>query len=132
MDFNNTVADRGPENRVILMNEPERKRIIFTLFKGAALFFFGLCLLSLFLYAAGTRQGFTDAAQLLLLRLSRLLGLALSVCSAWGMICCVFPKFRDSRFRWILWAGACLLLCAFGAAVNLLTSFIIAASEGNI
>jgi hypothetical protein len=114
------------------MNEPERKRIIFTLFKGAALFFFGLCLFSLFLYAAGTRQDFTDATQLLLLRLSRSLALALSVCSVWGIICCIFLKFRDPRFRWVLRAGACLLLCAFGIAVNLLTAFIIAASEGNI
>jgi hypothetical protein len=114
------------------MKGPEKKRRVFTLFQGAALFFFGLCLFSLFLYAAGTRQGFTDATQLLLLRLSRQLGLALSVCAAWGIICCIFLKIRDPRFRWALRTGACLLLCAFGVLVNLLTSFIIAASEGNI
>jgi hypothetical protein len=113
------------------MGKPEGGRMIFTLFKGAALFFFGLCLFSLFLYAAGTRQGFTDAAQLLLLRLSRLLGLALCVCSAWGVICCFFPKFGP-RPRRALRIGAYLLLCAFGVVVNLLASFIIAASEGNI
>jgi hypothetical protein len=116
----------------MLMNGPEKKGIIFTLFQGAALFFFGLCLFSLFLYAAGTRQGFTDTTQLLLLRLSRYLSLALSVCSAWGILRCMFPKFRPPRFRWVLNIGAGILLCAFGVAVNLLTSFIIAASEGNL
>jgi hypothetical protein len=114
------------------MNKPGRKQSIFTLFQGAALFFFGLCFFSLFLYAAGTRQDFTDAAQLLLLRLSRYLALALSVCSVWGIIYCLLPKIRDPRFRRVMNIAVYLLLCAFGFAVNLLTSFIIAASEGNL
>jgi hypothetical protein len=114
------------------MNSPGNKRIFFTLLKGGILFFLGLCLFSLFLYAAGTRQGFTDRTQLLLLRLSRDLGFALSFCSAWGLIFCFFRISRGPRLRLVLGIGACLALCAFGFAVNLLASFIIAATGGNL
>jgi hypothetical protein len=115
------------------MKKPGDSRVFFTLFKAAILFFWGLCLFSLFLYAAGTRQGFTDDTQLLILRLSRDLGLALSICSVWGGIFSSILIFRGSvpRLRLALGIGACLVLCVFGIAVSFTVSFIIAAAGGN-
>jgi hypothetical protein len=102
------------------------------LFRAATLFFFGFCLFSLFLYAAGTRQEFTDKTQLLLLRLSRELGLALGLCSFWEIVFCFFQKIPGPRFRRALKIGAYLALCTFGFAISLLGSFIIAATGGNV
>jgi ABC-type transport system involved in multi-copper enzyme maturation permease subunit len=107
------------------------RQILFSLSRTAVIFFLGLCLFSLFLYAAGTRQGFADNTQLFLLGLSRNLGLALSICSIWGIFFCVFLIIRGPRLRLALRMGLYLLLCFFGIAVNLLVSFIIAAAEGN-
>jgi hypothetical protein len=113
------------------MDTSEKKPVFFALFKGMTLFFLFFCLFSLFLYAAGTRQGFTDKAQIFLLRISLNLGLMLSICSLCGIGFC-FPKIvRGPRFRYILTAGGYLCLGVFGAAVSLLVSFIIAAAGGN-
>ncbi|MDR1238639.1 MAG: hypothetical protein LBK27_00845 [Treponema sp.] len=112
------------------MNKPAKRRIFFILLRAAILFFFGLCLFSLFLYAAGTRQNFTDETQLLLLALSRNLGLALSISSVCGIGYCVWHIVRDSRFRLVVRAAAYLLLCLFGLAVEFLAAFIIAAAGG--
>ncbi|MDR1100593.1 MAG: hypothetical protein LBL28_08945 [Treponema sp.] len=101
------------------------------IFKTLSLFFLGFCLFSLFLYAAGTRQGFTDKTQLLLLRLSRGLGLVLGGCSVWTVFFCFFQKIPGPRFRRALKIGAYFALCVFGFAVNLLMSFIIAVAGGN-
>jgi hypothetical protein len=107
------------------------KQILFSLSRTAVVFFLGLCLFSLFLYAAGVRQEFTDGTQLFLLGLSRDLGLILSACSFLGILFCVFPGIRLPRLRLALRIGSYLFLCAFGVLVNLLVSFIIAAAEGN-
>jgi hypothetical protein len=107
------------------------KQILFSLSRAAVIFFLGLCLFSLFLYAAGTWQDFTDDTQLFLLGLSRVLGLALSICSAWGVLFCIFLSIRGPRLRLALRIGFYLFLCTFGIMINLLVSFIIAAAEGN-
>jgi hypothetical protein len=114
------------------MDATKKRPVFFMCFKGMALFSLFFCLFSLFLYAAGTRQGFTDAAQIFLLRLSLNSGLALIVCSVCGVCFCLLRVFRGPRLRRILMAGAYLCLGAFGVAVSLLASFIIAAAGGNI
>jgi hypothetical protein len=114
------------------MNIPAKRRVFFVLLRAAILFFFGLCLFSLFLYAAGTRQTFTDDTQLLLLGLSRNLGLALSISSICGIIYCVLHIIRSPRLRLILRAGAYALLCLFGIGVEFLAAFIIAAAGGTV
>jgi hypothetical protein len=106
--------------------------LFFMLFKGTVLFALFFCLFSLFLYAAGTRQGFTDETQIFLLRLSLNLGLVLSICSVCGIGFCLLRIFYSPHLRHILMAGAYLCLGAFGLAVSLLASFIIAASGGNV
>lgn len=112
------------------MNKLGDRRIFFVLLRAAILFFFGLCLFSLFLYAAGTRQGFTDETQMLLLGLSRFLGLCLSICSALGLVFCALLMMGGGRLRLIPRMGAYLLLGVFGMAVELAVSFILAAAGG--
>jgi membrane-associated HD superfamily phosphohydrolase len=113
------------------MTAGEKKPIFFTLFKGALFFALFFCLFCLFLYAAGTRQGFTDKTQILLLYLSLNSGLVLTLCSICG-VCFYFSRiFRGPRFRYILMTGVYLGLAVFGAAVSLLALFIIAAAGGN-
>jgi hypothetical protein len=114
------------------MDTGKKSSIFFLLFKGMTLFFFFFCLFSLFLYAAGTRQGFTDKNQLFLLHLSLILGLMLCVCSVCGVGSCLPRIFRGFHPRHILITGAYLCLGVFGAAVSLLVSFIIAAAGGNV
>jgi hypothetical protein len=114
------------------MDTGEKNSFFFLLFKGMTFFFLFLCLFSLFLYAAGTRQGFTDKTQLFLLRLSLSLALVLSVCSVCGIGFCLPRMFRGFHFRYILITGAYLCLGVFGAAVSLVVSFIIAAAGGNV
>jgi hypothetical protein len=110
----------------------EKGAFFFTLFRGAALFFVFFCLFSLFLYAAGIRQGFTDKTQVFLLGLALNLGLALSVCSVCGICFRLGRMFRGPRLRHVLITGVYLCLGAFGAAVSLFASFIIAAAGGNL
>jgi hypothetical protein len=115
-----------------LMDNGEKRPFFCIFFRRAAVFFLCLCCFSLFLYAAGARQGFTDKTQLLLLRLSLNLGLVLSVSSVLGIFSC-FPLLRRGpRLSLILGMGAYLCLCAFGLGVSLLASFIIAAAGGNL
>jgi hypothetical protein len=114
------------------MNVYEKKAVFFTFFKGITFFFLFFCFFSLFLYAAGTRQGFTDKTQIFLLRLSLYLGLVLSALSICGMGFCIFRIFRGPRLRHVLVTGAYLGLGIFGGAVSLLASFIIAATGGNL
>jgi hypothetical protein len=124
--FNNTVG--GMVNFSI--NKLGDRRTFFILLRAAILFFFGLCLFSLFLYAAGTRQGFTDETQMLLLGLSRVLGLILSICSVLGLVFCALLLIGGGRLRLVLRMGAYLLLCIFGMAVELAVSFILAVAGG--
>lgn len=112
------------------INKLGDRRTFFILLRAAILFFFGLCLFSLFLYAAGTRQGFTDETQMLLLGLSRVLGLILSICSVLGLVFCALLLIGGGRLRLVLRMGAYLLLCIFGMAVELAVSFILAVAGG--
>jgi hypothetical protein len=114
------------------MDADKKKSVFFTLFQRVTLFFLLFSFFSLFLYASGTRQGFTDTTQVLLLRLSLNLGLVLSVCSLCGIGFCLPRIFRGPRLRHILMIGAYLCLGAFGAGVSLLAAFIIAAAGGNV
>ncbi|MDR2258313.1 MAG: hypothetical protein LBE14_04095 [Treponema sp.] len=109
----------------------EKRPVFFTFFKGITFFFLFFCFFSLFLYAAGIRQGFADKTQIFLLRLSLSLGLLLSICSVCGLAFCLPEVIRGPRFRHILTAGAYLCLGAFGVTVILLVSFIIAVAGGN-
>jgi hypothetical protein len=75
-----------------------RKPLIFLLVKRGVSFFFLMDILTVFLYAAGTAQEFTDPTQVLLLRLSVLFGLLLGCGALYGIILNVYFFFtRNAR-----------------------------------
>jgi hypothetical protein len=90
------------------------------------------CFLSLFLYAAGTTQRFTDENQLFLLRLSLVTGLLLGLCSFYGTITQIWSIIRFPLFRKIPSLLFMLLGTAAGTGAAIFASFIITAAGGNI
>ncbi|GHV71136.1 hypothetical protein AGMMS49928_21650 [Spirochaetia bacterium] len=106
--------------------------IIAQLVKRLALFCFILCLFSVFLYILGTRQEFTDATQLLLLRLAIIIGIFLTAMSFCGMVLDI--RIIISRRLWSYFAGVggYILMGIFGAAAAVFAAFITAASGGNL
>jgi len=98
----------------------------------AVIFFFVMCLLTIFLYAAGTAQGFIDSTQFALIRLYVVLGVFLTVTSGCGMFLDFGRLFKEKKIRYLFRAGGYIVLVLFGAATVLTAMFILAISEGNI
>jgi len=96
------------------------------------IFFFVMCILTIFLYAAGTVQGFVDSTQFALLRLYVVLGIFLTASSGYGMLIDFGRLFRFRKIRYLLRAGGYMLLVIFGSVTVLAALFIITMSEGNI
>jgi hypothetical protein len=113
------------------ISRPEKKTIIEILVKRTVTFFFGICLLTLFLYGIGTAQGFMDITQLLLLRLSIVLGLFLGVGSVYGIVLALWLARKGLKLRYIGGIGGYLLLSLFGILVVLIAAFIVVAAGGN-
>jgi len=95
-------------------------------------FFFGMCLLTIFLYAAGTVQGFVDATQFALLRLYVVLGIFLTATSGCAMFLSFGRLFTQKKARYLFRAGGYIILVVFGTGTVLVAMFILAMSEGNI
>jgi hypothetical protein len=124
-------------------------RKIFPLFISRGVFFFLLmCLLTVFLYFAGTVQGFMDSTQMMLLRLAAALGFFLAAGSVYGLVmefALFFWRETASGFRGGSSRGAQILRIAkalgrgmlylitgaFGAAIALGALFIVTLSQGN-
>jgi hypothetical protein len=112
-------------------SRPEKKPVIVILVKRAILFFFFLCVLTAFLYGIGTAQEFMDRTQLMLLRLSVVLGLSLAVGSVYGIALNFWLALTDRKYRFFGGAGMYMLSGLFGAATATLAAFIIVAAGGN-
>ena len=108
-----------------------RKKLLPILASRTVIFFFLMCLLTLFLYSVGTKQRFTDSTQLFLLELYIVLGIFLSVSSAYGMILVIWRFFREKKIRYLLRAAGYLLLVLFGAGTVLAVIFIVTLSGGS-
>jgi hypothetical protein len=125
------------------ISRPEKKTVIEILVKRTVTFFFGMCLLTILLYGIGTAQGFMDITQLLLLRLTVVLGLFLGVGSVYGIILALWLAWKGVRkgaqkgalgglrFRHIGGIGGYLLLGLFGMLVALMGAFILVTAGGN-
>ncbi|MDR2798289.1 MAG: hypothetical protein LBB80_08095 [Treponema sp.] len=113
------------------MTPPEKKPIILMLVKRTVLFFFGLCLLSLFLYGIGTNQGFMDRTQFMLLRITVMVGLFIGVGSMYGIGLDLWLIFHK-KYRYLIGIGGYLCLGVFGIAIAGLASFILVLAEGNL
>ncbi|MFA6507055.1 MAG: hypothetical protein WCT14_13195 [Treponemataceae bacterium] len=91
-----------------------------------------ICALTVFLYGIGTAQDFLESTQLGLLRLAAVLGLLLSVGSAYGLILdIVYSVFF--RLRHFFWGAVAYCVSAvFGIAVALLSNGILVLVSGNV
>ena len=107
-----------------------KEKLIPILINRTAIFFFLMCLLTIFLYAAGTAQGFIDSTQLALLRLYLVLGVFLCTSSVFGIFLEIIRVIRQKLLRYLFRALGYLFLLAFGASTVMAVLFIIALSEG--
>jgi hypothetical protein len=122
------------------ISPPGKKPFILTLLKGEAFLFFGVCLLSVFLYLAGTRQEFMDSTQLLLIRISVLSGAGSAFLSLCGMIadlvCLIRPhrgrQGSPPRIACIRGIAGYLLPGLTGGLIAVLGTLITAAAGGNV
>ena len=108
-----------------------QERLLPILVNRTAIFFFLMCLLTIFIYASGTVQDFIDTTQLFLLRLYVVLGVFLVITSAFGMLLDLLRFARLKKPRYLLRAGGYIFLAIFGVGTVLAVLFIITLSEGN-
>ena len=97
------------------------------------IFFFLLCLLTLFLYAAGTIQGFVDSTQLSLLSFYTVLGIFLTVSSLYAAVISIrrFIKAQGKKAGYLIMALGYFLLVIFGIATELIITFVINVVKGS-
>jgi hypothetical protein len=111
---------------------PEKKTITAILMKRGVIFLAVMLLLTGFLYAAGTAQGFTDQTQLLLLGLALTEGLVLAMGALYGMVSHLWLFLRNRNRRVFLGIGAYIALGLFGMLISALAAFILVLAGGNI
>jgi len=108
-----------------------KEKLFPILVNRTVLFFFLMCLLTLFLYLAGTSQGFIDSTQLNLLKLYSILGIFLTFTSASGVVVDLSRMARTKKAGYLFRAGGYLFLMVFGTVTVLAAIAIIAISGGN-
>ena len=108
-----------------------KEKFLYLLVNRLAIFFFLMCLLSLFLYAAGTTQDFIDSTQLFLLNLHFILGIFLTAASVSGLLLDLSRFSLTRKKRYLLRAGGYVFLLVFGVVTVLAASAITAISGGN-
>jgi hypothetical protein len=90
-----------------------------------------MCLLTLFLYAAGTIQEFIDSTQLALLNLYSTLGILLIISSIAAATLNFIRFAKTKKKRYVFRAGAYLLIIIFGGLSVFAVAAIIAVSGGS-
>ena len=95
------------------------------------IFFFVLCLLTLFLYMAGTVQGFIDSTQLSLLSFYTILGIFLTITSLYAMVLNIRRLLKTKKTRYLIRALGYVFLVLFGIISELVIMFIITLVKGN-
>ncbi|GHU88576.1 hypothetical protein FACS189476_05920 [Spirochaetia bacterium] len=111
-----------------------KKPFVLTLLHGAALFSFGICLLAVFLYLAGTGQQFMDSTQLALIHLAMAGGIFSALLSLYGIITdlvCLFQR-QPHRAAYIRGIAGYFFLGLTGALIAVLGTLIAAAAGGNV
>jgi hypothetical protein len=105
-----------------------KERLLPILVNRTALFFFVMSILTLFLYAAGTAQQFTDSTQFTMLALNSVLGIFLTITAIFGIILDIGRFISTKKGRYFLRAGGYLFLVIFGAVTVLVVMAILALS----
>ena len=90
-----------------------------------------MCVLTLFLYVAGTIQSFIDSTQLFLLNLYFILGIFLTIAAASGLVLDLNRFSSTKKTRYLLRAGGYVFLLLFGVLTVFAASVITAISDGN-
>lgn len=107
-----------------------KEKLLPILINRTTIFFFVMCLFTLFLYVAGTVQEFTDSTQLSLLRIYTVLGIFLTAAAASGIILDLGRFIKTKKGRYVLRAGGYALLVIFAAVTVLMVVAIVAISGG--
>jgi hypothetical protein len=102
-----------------------------SLVKGGSLFFFFMCLFSVFLYGVGVRQRFMDSTQIMLLRISALSALVLGVLSIYGIVLDTWFLIRGKAFRYLPGIAAYGIAAVFGILIAATAIFILVLAGGN-
>ncbi|MDR1802189.1 MAG: hypothetical protein LBQ94_01155 [Treponema sp.] len=105
-----------------------KEKFLYLLVNRLAIFFFLMCILTLFLYAAGTIQDFIDSTQLFLLNLYFILGIFLTIASVSGLLLDLNRFSRTKKRRYLLRAGGYVFLVVFGVVTVFAASAITAIS----
>jgi len=115
----------------LVFNRNLKEKLLPILVSRTVIFFFLMCLFTLFLYAAGTVQGFVDSTQIFLLSVYVVLGIFLTIISIGGIIIDLERYARLRKIRYIIRAGGYMLLMIFGSVSVLAILFIISLASGN-
>ena len=107
-------------------------RILPAIVSRTVIFLFFMCLLTIFLYVAGTNQGFIDSTQFAFLNIYLVLGIFLTLSSLLGLFLNLEQFVRFRRLNNITRAGGYIILIIFGSVTVLAAMFIITMSSGNI
>ncbi|MDR0562932.1 MAG: hypothetical protein LBG73_09635 [Spirochaetaceae bacterium] len=107
-----------------------KKPALAVIIKRAVAFLGGICFFIVFLYAIGTKQGFMDITQLLLLHWAIRMGVFLGVISCFGIFLDCWMLFHK-QFQYVrsLIAYMVFGLLGFGCAFS--AAFVVALTGGN-
>ena len=108
-----------------------KEKLLYILVSRTVIFFLIMCLLTLFLYAAGTMQGFIDSTQLSLLKLYEILGIFLLVTSICGIVLNLERFWKIKKKSYLFRAGGYLLIVVFSIVTIFMVMTIIALSRGS-
>ncbi|MCL2007986.1 MAG: hypothetical protein FWG77_07860 [Treponema sp.] len=109
-----------------------KERILPILINRTSISFFIICLFTLFLYAAGTAQGFIDSTQFTLLSFYVIAGIFLGFSALAGFIINMGRLIKNKKKSYFFRACGYLFLVIFSIITILIVMAILAISEGNI
>jgi hypothetical protein len=102
-----------------------------SLVKRGSLFFFFMSLFSIFFYGIGIRQEFMDSTQLMLLRISALLGLILGMLALCGIALNTWSLLRGRNLRFSPGIAVYLAALLFGILIAVAAILIMVLAGGN-
>jgi hypothetical protein len=113
------------------ISRPKKKSILVILVKRTVLFFFTMCVFTVFLYGIGTIQEFMDTTQQLMLRLAIVLGFSLAVGSIYGILLDLWFIFHEKNRSFLWGIGGYISMGLFGSLIAAAATFIVTISGGN-
>ena len=105
-----------------------KEKLLPILINRSVIFFFVMCLVTLFVYFAGTFQQFIDSTQLALLRTYTVLGIFLVFTSAAGVLLDLVRLLKTKKLRYLSRAGGYLFLVIFSVITVLIVMAILTAT----